>query len=211
MILTTCVTETHIYLLKDHFLDSLAFEEGLHLVVARLKDSFCPSGKFGSEGWSKVCSEKMWSVYRATSSNEEIIVYSDCDVRFYGKIKSDIEECLSELDIAFINEGNNTYGCGFFAFKNKPSVQGLLRDVARNSELHRDDQECLNVEIQNARNKVIRHGFLPERYWTHGKLQGRYTVDMELNPPKDILVHHANFCVGIEDKIDLLYRVRNML
>ena len=50
---------------------------------------------------------------------------------------------------------------------------------------------------------------LPERYWTFGRNDMHWKPYMTVNPPTNLLMHHANWTVGVANKLRLLEAVRN--
>jgi hypothetical protein len=69
-----------------------------------------------------------------------------------------------------------------------------------------DDQAALRVVTADERQ--ARLGLLPPRYWTYG-CEG-WTPGQVLDPPGDIVMHHANWVVG-DLKLAKLREVREIV
>jgi len=162
----------------------------------------------------------------------EVLVFSDVDITFYGDIKDDLIESLGDNDIAFMKDHNsNQFGrCGgFFILKSNDKMRGLFSTVL-NSLSSYDDSEAttFNTSEQQTINSVlssmpeIKWTYLPPRYYTHGLyVEGIKNFSEEnqsglwwenkdreerenMYIPDDMKVHHANWSSGIDNKIELL-------
>ena len=71
---------------------------------------------------------------------------------------------------------------------------------------NKEDQKTLNEQIYLCKSK-----FLSRKFFTIAHSIGRVWDGIEVDIPGDILVHHANWTVGINNKIKLLNMVRENL
>ena len=62
-----------------------------------------------------------------------------------------------------------------------------------------EDQTTLNNQIHICKHKLLSH-----RFFTVGQSIKQPWEGEEFELPKDVLVHHANWVVGIDKKIELL-------
>jgi len=229
-----CVSysDTHRPFLYDFFIDTFPFEEGVSLVIEKLPQK-CDSGKLFSKGWRDQMIQKQIFINKnLTNSKEgEIVVFCDVDIRFYGNIRDDLEENLKNCDICFLKDHNSdTVGrCGgFFALKVSPRTRKLFKEVQGKLLRFKEERVSFQTSEQSTINellevhKEISWKYLPEKYYTHGL----YTVGIEnfseknqsglwwenknvnekrnIYVPDDILVHHANWCNGVDNKLHLL-------
>ena len=179
----------------------------------------------------------------------EIVVFSDVDIRFYGKVKADLTSCLGEKDICFMKDHNtDEHGrCGgFFVVRVSEKTRSFFGEVLKRLSSYTDsdvsfgtseqstinnllNDRCYRRGVQNSSDTAISWGYLPERYYTHGLyVEGIKDFTMEnqsglwwenknweekagIYVPDDILVHHANWCHGVENKIHLLDWVKEIV
>lgn len=222
----TLVSESHRKLLyEDRMLPSL--EPYLNKTI-KLKTKFCeqicPTGTFDTYGFRETMAEKLKFVIETMKSNIEngipYLVYSDCDVQYFGDISKDIVSQLenSGMDILFQHDGSE-FCAGFFIAKNKPECVLLFEIAFSIINNFRDDQPALNYihrnksqyksvfDSNNLCNPLI--GILDGKYWTYGVEHGLWNGGIDFSIKKDILVHHANWTVGIDNKIKLMDIVKS--
>ncbi len=201
----TLITGTHRILLERYFLPTFPFEKDTELII-RYGNQDTVDGRFDSAGFSETMRQKVALVLDAIAKNKggDTIIYSDVDVQFFGKIKSVIDNYLVDYDICCIDDSpsKNKYGAGFFALRPSLHVAELFINVYNNLDNFRDDQPALNHFIATSDNKV---GLLDKKlFWnTSGK--------KDYEAPGGVLVHHANWVIGVDEKIKLLDNVRNQI
>ena len=225
-------SDSHRRFLDDFFLKTFPFEQEVSLILQRLPQK-C-SGSLFSNGWRNQMIEKQKFINKSleTFFMNEVLVFSDVDITFYGDIKDDLIESLGDNDIAFMKDHNsNQFGrCGgFFILKSNDKMRGLFSTVL-NSLSSYDDSEAttFNTSEQQTINSVlssmpeIKWTYLPPRYYTHGLyVEGIKNFSEEnqsglwwenkdreerenMYIPDDMKVHHANWSSGIDNKIELL-------
>lgn len=227
--------------MEDFFFKSFPFERGLSLSVEQVPQK-CKSGDLFSDGWRTQMIEKQIFInkYLNLFEDGELVLFSDVDIKFYGKIKADLTSCLGDRDICFMKDHNSDEvgRCGgFFIVRNSNKIRALFKGVMDTLSSHdssdgdvsfeTSEQSTINALINDS--PEISCGWLPERYYTHGLYTNGINNFSEENQsglwwhnksweektkifvPKDILVHHANWCGGIENKIDLLNWVNEIM
>jgi len=229
----TFFSDSHKKIFDQCFIPSFPFESGLDLIVRKV-DQHCQSGNLFDVGWVNSMTAKQEFLNEMLKRNEgEIMVFSDVDIRFYQPIKSDIEDLLGGYDIIFQKDHfNNPNGrcAGFFATRSTQKIRALfartlerLRESAEKRKGERvgfdhSEQNAVNREIEQT--KDLKWGFLPERYYTHGLYEQGVKNPKEprgfwwhlkhpsekdrVYVPLELTVHHANWCVGTDLKIELL-------
>lgn len=207
MKLYTFFTDTHKIFL-DQFIKTFPFESGLDLEIRYLPQD-CPTGSFHSEGWNETMRKKIEYIIHSLNETKEneFFIHSDIDVQFFGNIKSDLEDImtLTNSDILFQNDGS--YLCnGFFICKKNKLTIDLFNDVLLKLNFYRNDQVAVNDLL---RHKKIKYSSLPERYYTVGINHGLWSGnEIEFIIPNDLIMHHANYTEGVENKIKLLKIIR---
>jgi hypothetical protein len=217
-----CYTPSHLPLLDRHFLPSLPSGLGgtgnptLFLntkVLLRELPQCSATGAFQSDGFQATCLAKVGYILEvlasrlATACAAPPFIFSDVDVRFYGDPTADLLQLLGNNDIAFQDDGPAGACTGFMVMRPTSRVLEYWRKV---SEWMRDTNQL----DQDAANRLLEThfapawGLLPERYWTVGRKGGTWAPGDSVAPPADLMVHHANWTVGIANKMALLEAVR---
>lgn len=202
-------SDSHIPLLNAHFLPSVPFD--MQMILMHMPQE-CPTGSYYSQGWSKTMAYKAKAIEHALQVETEPFFVVDADARFYGPFADDALACLNDADIAFQYEGAAAHpqnalcaGC-YIARPSSRLAAAFARAWALIPRVG-GDQLALGVVL--ARTPTIHTVRLPRRYWSQGRDSGAvWTPGQPVGPPTDLLVHHANWCVGVENKLALLEAVR---
>jgi len=219
--------------MEDFFFKSFPFEKNLSLVVEQVPQR-CKSGDLFSDGWRTQMIEKQIFInkYLNLFEDGELVLFTDADIKFYGKIKGDLTSCLGDRDICFMKDHNSdeTGRCGgFFVLCVSRKIKSFFNDVMSSLSSHPPETDTsFETSEQSTINKLLNErteiswGYLPKRYYTHGLyVQGidNFTEEdqsglwwqnkswgekTKIFVPDDLLVHHANWCTGVENKVDLL-------
>ena len=211
----TFYSNSHEQIYKDFFLPS--FEEHLNSkfkLTSKIIPQVCESGEFAANGFDKAMLKKIeFIVENIDLSDKSKLVFSDCDVQFFGDIDLDMDH----YDILFQKDYFEDARCaGFFICKNNQNVLNFFNQIKNllenNLNSRVDDQFFLNNLIKN--NFSITHGYLPiDKFWTVGNFTGGkvWNDGDDVQIPKTIVMHHANYTIGIENKIKLLNIVRDKM
>ncbi len=173
-----------------------------------------------------------------TFAEEEYIVFSDVDIYFYGKVKADLMESLGNRDICFMKDHNSdiTGRCGgFFVLRVSRKMKDFFEEVLERLRSHTDKDVSFETSEQSTINTLLNErediswDYLPQRYYTHGLYtEGikNFTEENQsglwwdskdddekykVHVPDNVLVHHANWCRGIDNKIQLLDWVKEIM
>lgn len=213
MKLYTCFTPSHRPLLEQHFLPSLPAEFMHDKLRPKQIEQRSVTGEFGSSGFQATCLDKVDVILEALRTETEPFLFSDVDVRFYGPVVDDLLKCLGDADMAFQWDGPRGRECtGFMVLRPSPKLLRFWENVGdRMVDKDMMDQDAVHTELDWAKkwhgDKLIKTVILPERYWTFGRNDKHWKPGMRVNPPADMLVHHANWTVGVENKLRLLEAV----
>jgi hypothetical protein len=240
----TAFSESHEKLFDSHF-RKYFLDEGIDLEIERLPQE-CKSARLFSEGWVKTTTRKLESILDSLErcGDNDLFIYADADVSFYGGVKSDLEKLISGYDILFQKDHNvidendfevAAYCTGFFVARANEKIKSLFEesirkikqnDTAGGVEFIHSDQSTVNSVIKLKKMSSIKRGFLPERYYTHGLYiegikdfseenqsglwwQNKTEEEKEnIYIPHNLKIHHANWCVGVENKLELLNSIR---
>jgi hypothetical protein len=209
-----CHTPSHADLLAEHFLPSLPAELKCNLVLRALPQE--GSGEFDTAGFHATCLRKVEFILESLAKETEPFIFSDVDVRFYGPVGDDLARLLGDADMAFQWDGPRGLECsGFMVLR--PSAKLLkfwqgVRDLMVECVILDQDSLHRRLVVDTIKREQdggdITWDILPERYWTFGSNDKHWTPGQPVNPPADLLMHHANWTVGVENKIALLEAVK---
>lgn len=207
MRLYACYTQSHFDLLTKHFVPSLP-QELYNFKTIRELAQRSDTGEFASGGFQATCLDKVDFIIEALTVETEPFLFSDVDVRFYGPVVADLLECLGNADMAFQWDGPSGRECsGFMVIRPSKQTRFFWQAArARMINAREMDQDAVHWTMStypSACTTVI----LPERYWTYGRNDKHWEPGTPVNPPADLLVHHANWTMGVENKLRLLEAV----
>jgi len=197
----TAHSDSHNQLYQQFFLPTLPqdLELNSHLIPQE-----CDTANFKDRGWSQTCYRKTKIFLQACDENpKDIFIFSDVDVQFFcSSIVDDLLKELLDHDIACqYDTGYLPYCSGFFVCKVNNRTKDLFYKI---SKLYIDeDQTSLNYHIKTCNAKFLSH-----RFYTVAQNIGTVWNGQDFDIPRDILIHHANWVVGVQNKISLLKLVR---
>lgn len=170
------------------------------------------TGEFMTEGWRNGVNIKQDVLLLALEENRDSwFIFSDCDIQFFKPFVKELENELQDYDV-ICQSDTNTLCNGFFACKSNETVINFIKKIKENFWNFPNDQVAFNYYKD-----LIKHKTLDKRkYFTIGnvflnKENNTHEWDGETNilPPEEIVMHHANFVRGVEEKIKLLNLIRD--
>lgn len=195
----TTFTPSHRVLFENYFLRTLPSE--FELFAEEIPQE-CPSGDFYQEGWDKTCFRKVKLFKKACEENMgQPFFFCDVDVQFFGPIKDRLLHELGRNDIV-CQDDITTYSSGVYVCQANESTLKMF-DLMLNN-YNKEDQTTLNDFIH-----TVKHKFLSRRFFTFGHVVARPWRGEDFDIPSTILVHHANWVVGVENKIKIMDLVRD--
>jgi len=179
---------------ENYFLKSVPSEFN---VYAKEVPQECPTGSFYQEGWDKTCFRKVEFFEEICKENfGDMFIFSDVDIQFFGKLKDAIVKELGDYDIACQDDVSH-YCSGFFICRCNDRTLKMFQNM---KEFYsKEDQTSLNEQIH-----ICKHKALSRRFFTFGHIMHHPWNGEDFDIPDDILIHHANWVVGIEDKIKIM-------
>lgn len=207
----TFYTDTHKKILNEYFLSSFEkTNKDLDLIVRKF-DQKCPTGKYMSDGWNKTMINKVDYILESIEETwGDVFIHSDCDVQFFGSIKNDIIDQLSDADIAAQADSDHHLCCGFFICRSNKKTKNLFENVRHQITETYNDQQAMNLLVHG----YASYSLLNEKYYSVWMSMGQnhWQSHMLIDKiPKNVLVHHANWTVGLENKMILMDRIKELV
>jgi len=202
----TMFTESHRQMMYDYFLPSLIPNEYL-LTIKQFPQ--LGSGHFMSPGFVETVTLTFDILVDAIDENYGgCFVFSDCDIQFFGPTKSILLEAIADCDLAAQMDGQNIICTGFFVCRASDKMRQVFLECAEwlSTRTHRvGDQDAVNCHRSKFTWKLLdsQQFWCPRRRW-----RGR---GEKLDVPHNILMHHANWTIGIPNKIDMLKQVNQQI
>lgn len=195
----TYYTDSHKGLFDEWFSKTVTDLE----INATVGEQECKSGSYYQDGWKKTTMKKVDVFIKAVKENmNDIFVFSDVDIQFFGPIKEQLINELGEADIAIQNDYKGGLCSGFFVCRGNERTLRMFETMKQNESQYLEDQYALNMNLHLCNVKV-----LSERFWTFGAY-GTQWKGQNFDIPDNLLMHHSNWTEGIENKIKLLEIVR---
>lgn len=210
MIIYTHYSDSHKEMYENFFKSSLRklYSKDEVLIKATYHKQTTSSGSFMSSGWLESMDIKLDVILAALNETERFI-FADCDIQFFKPFISQVVESLNDYDIA-CQEDRGSLCAGFFGCKSNDKTKELFTTIKSKFKEMVNDQVALN----NLKNIVSSTLLNKEQFYTIGNFfenkNGTFVWDNETNiiPPSNILMHHANYVVGVENKLKLLNMIK---
>jgi len=221
MKLYSLYTKTHEVLAKQWFMSSLNDEFDLHMKMV----SNVRGGDYGTEAFGSAVLEKSNYIISAIQENMgEVFIYSDVDIQFFKPVQSELIKAIEGYDIVCQKDGPRNKGelcTGFFVIKANQQTLRLWELVRECVQKEGRDQIAFNRIVRRLRYLPfrylyscprIKYNYLPLYFFGGGALTGKqWFPGIELSIPDNIVLHHANWTVGIKNKIAQLEYVRDVV
>jgi len=221
----TLFTDSHKPFLVDYFLPTFPFCKDIDLTIL-YRPQHCKSASFETEGFRETTRDKVKGFIEGIEScgDGDIFMFIDVDIQFFGSFYTDIVHSIKDKDAVFQNDVFGGVNTGFFAVKNNKKVRSFFKTVLGNLDSFSQEQALANYLLNNSSqfpSIAIDWSFLPARYWTYGHIaaqpgkepntyRGSWTPGAEdFCVPSDIVIHHANWTAGVDNKIKLLEIVKD--
>ncbi len=209
-------TPSHTILKDEWFLPSL--QDNFDLAI-EFHEQTCSSASFMNVGWTRTTIKKIELIIQAIEENwGKVFIFSDVDIQFFAPIQKKIEKLIKGKDMVIQkNQPNGQLCSGFFACRANEKTLQLWKDayeiMLNNKEI--SDQAALNKCLRGkykANKYNVVWDYLPAIFFGAGTLTGHgWKPKRKLPVPKNIVLHHANWTRGIENKIAQLTYVRKIV
>lgn len=170
-------------------------------------------GNFMNKQWLKMMNHKVDLIIRGILENwGGIFVHSDVDIQFFRPTKELLLQEIKDYDLVI--QKDNPQGilcCGFFACRGNEKTLKLWQAVKMYIKEHNvHDQKALNALLKGDNPFEIKWKYLPNIFMSGGTYSGKpWNPGKELFIPHDIVLHHANWTIGVPNKIKQLKYVKN--
>ena len=219
MKLLTFYSDSHKELYEEFFLESYnrLLKDSFEL-NARHINQLSKTGEYNAEGFSETMVEKLNHIIANIDiTDDEPLVFADCDIQFFSDFSEDIKNELDDYDVKFQNDV--VCRCaGFFVAKQSEEVLNFFRMMRelllKNIKPGIDDQVILNSMINQNMDLGVKHGMLPNnKYFTvaASSTGPKQWNGEDFEVPKELLVHHGNWTVGLDNKFKLMRMVKNKM
>lgn len=220
----TIFTDSHKELLHEYFIpsfynniDNLDAIDSIDLVVKKIPQ-LCKTATYGRSGWIETMLHKVDQHIEACENNfGKNFIYFDCDIQFFKPFIDQMIEELGDNDIACQNDvfpfdNRPTYCAGMFICKASEKTLDLFKSMRKNmiENSYRpqeyNDQVALNENLYKIKHKLLSEKFYTIAQTTNCLWHNDYNIN---NIPNNIIVHHANWTHGVDNKIKLLDFIKN--
>jgi len=218
MKLITYYTDSHKRMLDEYFLPSLEkIKFNMEDLIMKNGNQYDSDGSYTHPKFNTITGDKLKFILNSLlmHEDEEFICFSDIDIQFFKSFIDDFNEnyeLYKQYDIIGQNDvpmrGQDGVFCtGFMYIKNTEQVHNFFRTLISNIQKFEHDQYCFNHYKHEIKtylldsNKYFNIALLNNcASWTPN--QTNYKI------PQDIIMHHANWTVGVENKLALLKFVK---
>jgi hypothetical protein len=207
-------TPSHRVLKENYFEPTLPPDIELHLCHVEIDGE----GRFHDVSWRRaiVCKVEfiLEAIERHAGTAESAFAFSDVDVQFFGSFGDWFERSLEQHDLVFQTDAPGPALCSGFLFCRANAVtrafwQQVLAGV-RASDGREDDQVMAQRLVWQM--PELKWTCLPPIFFGGGTLTGRaWNPGTELPVPSGLLMHHANFTLGVPNKVRQLEYVREQV
>jgi MoaA/NifB/PqqE/SkfB family radical SAM enzyme len=169
-------------------------------------------GSYMQEDWTQTIFFKCDTIIDAIQKyRDEIFVYSDVDVAFFGPTKSAILESLAGKDIVCqLDDPVGNMCTGFLALRANDRTLRLWQQVRRSLEGERRDQIAFNRVAREMED--LRVGYLPVSFFGAGTFAARLVGGQQrFYVPDHPVMFHANFTIGVPNKMALLRQAERII
>ena len=208
----THYSESHSDLYNNYFKPSLRrlYDKDKITIRAANHRQTTSKGMFMESGWNDSMRYKLQVILAAIEENKDShFIFSDVDIVFYKKFIEDLLEKVADYDIA-LQEDCGSLCAGFFIAKGNQKNKKLFETIYNNFTELVNDQVALNHYRH-----MINYTLLDtEEYYTIGNFfnnpDGTHNWDNTTNidPPKKIRLHHANYVKGVGNKNALIDMIK---
>ncbi|MBD3246675.1 MAG: hypothetical protein GF333_06640 [Candidatus Omnitrophica bacterium] len=224
-------TPTHKVLVDEWFLPSV--KDDFEVVLEQYGQE-CASGEFMDQGWNECMVRKVDLIIRGVAENpEKLFIHSDVDIQFFRPVKDILLRLMKNKDMLIQRESPWGTVCPGFVIMRGNEKNGSLWEEVRlrlvEDKEGKNDQDILNeILCKNnlLRSRIyrklkvkdktrypnafgLRWGYLPMSFFSPGAGTGRRWIPgSAFDIPEDIALHHANWTVGVQNKISQLRYVK---
>jgi predicted O-methyltransferase YrrM len=172
-------------------------------------------GSIQDPSWRRAVIRKVEFILEVIECNrDEVFVFSDVDIQFFGSFAHWVPKTMAQYDLAFQIDAPGPALCtGFFFCRGNDITREVwTRALERmhETDAREDDQFTLRQLVWKT--PGLRWTCLPPIFCGGGTLTGKHWQPGSALPlPRGLLMHHANFTCGVGNKIQQCEFVREQL
>lgn len=206
-------TPSHQKLKDEWFLPSLKDDFDLHITYSPQEGK----GEFGQQDYLQAMLKKVDLIIDAIKQNYNgIFIYCDVDIQFFKPVKKILLNNLQGYDLLIQRDSPDGKVCaGFFIARANKIMLKLWLKIKEEmiQDNFYDDQTILNtILLRKRREFPVVWNYLPTMFMSGGTFTGKHwKPGDELFVPHDIVMHHANWTIGIPHKIAQLEYVKKIV
>lgn len=208
----THYSDSHKSLYEDFFKKSLRklySKDEVSIRVLHHKQT-TETGLFMTQGWLEAMEFKLDVITTGIKETwNDWFIFADCDVQFLRPFAEDIKNELNNVDLV-CQDDCNSLCAGFFGCNSNDKTLQLFQTIRNNFKNMVNDQVALNHFKQLVNYKLLDKN----KYFTIGNFfnnsDGTHNWDNQtkITIPYNILVHHANYVKGVDNKIKLMADIK---
>jgi len=206
--LHTLYTPSHEPLFKQYFAPSVPADMELRMHFLENEGS----GTFKQPDWHRAIIRKVEVIIEAIHEHwGGVFVWSDVDVQFFGPFSEWVTRTTRRHDLVFQVDAPGPGLCdGFFFCRANATTLAIWEDVlefVRKPESKGDDQWRVQ-QLAAARTDTC-IGYLPPLFMGGGTFTGQaWHPGQPVLLTRGLLMHHANFTIGVPNKLALCQAAR---
>lgn len=193
--------------LFEWFVSHLPMRPGDTLSAAHVHQ-LCESGTYLETGWKAQITRKVEAFLELISGvpPSGTIACLDVDITVFRHFEDDVIEKMkkSGTEYAFQDDGAGGIGAGFMLFARRDVAVGVLDLIKSRLPEADSEQPALNQVIGRS-NAILLPSSIVWTYGLHGS--GLWEPGITPRSPRGIAAHHANWTIGLENKMMLLRAV----
>ena len=215
-------SQSHLEMYNNYFFPSL--KDKFEIKVKRV-EQLTNNGKITDMGFQETVIHKIEMIIEAILENKDnIFLYSDVDIQFFGKIEEILLESIESYDIVF-QEGNRGgkggINSGFILCRSNKKTLDFFNDVKKDMIKNKTFdgkaiETTLNIygkpliEALKIKNKYnVKWNVFDRNIFCGGHMVAISTDLEKFKPvPKSLLMHHATGTIGIENKLKQMEYVK---
>jgi hypothetical protein len=209
----THFSDSHQQLYEDFFKKSLRKLYSKNEVSIRCLQhkQTTADGMFMTNGWLEAMDFKLNVILTGIKETwNDWFIFADCDIQFFRPFIDDLKSELQKFDLV-CQDDCNSLCAGFFACKSNDKTLNLFENIHKNFKSLVNDQVALNYFKHLIDYKLLDK----QKYFTIGNffdnIDGTHNWDnkTQITMPFNILLHHANYVKGVNNKIKLMQNIKN--
>jgi len=203
---------SHKRLFADYFLPSIPDELSVYSVAQTQQRG---NGEYANgPGWLyHAVSKVAWWAEACRDNIGEVFICADVDIQFFGPVKDVILPLMKGNDVLIqVNSQIGECCMGFVACRGSERLasfwEKIKTEVTNRNDPNFDDQDAFNMLRDE-----IQWDYLPaNKFYTVGMTLGQvWQPGMKIKVPRNILMYHANWTVGEQNKTTLLDKVKSIV